>query len=216
MLAKRTPPPRFLETRGARFRLAYDLYGWKVLLVCLWVVPFMGLAVWVAVTHGKVPLLSTFDRSERGFGESEDTIFHEEVLFAAAHRYAREHDGRLPASETWQAALRPYLSRAGAASALNSFTSPEGTGRFVMNRALSGTTIGSIPNAPQTLLFWQAITNRPDLVPSTYQKAPAPFGGVACDGTTYTLEPTGNASEPLFWRRAEHYRPEPHHAESIR
>ena len=189
--------------------MAYNEYGWKILLAFLFTVPIAGFLGWAIVKNVRLHMPSAYVTAPHGFVQNDGTIFQAEILYAAAHRYAGDHDGHLPAAANWQAALRPYLDRAGATSALDPTKTVAGVGRFVMNRDLSGASLKFVTNPSRTLLFWQSITSETTLPSASYKRASADFGGVACDGTAYYLAPTGKTNDPLIWRLAERSHP-PH------
>ena len=184
--------------------MAYNLYGWKVLLGTIFVFASAGFFTWVGFSIKHPAAWGSWNEriTVADMAETDATIFQAEMLYAAAHHYAADHDGKLPNSAGWQTALAPYLARAGASNAALA-----NKHRFVMNRALSDDTLRDTPDPAHTLLFWEADTTKNDLPPSAYWNASGPFLGVTCDGTPVYAVPSGKPDTLPFMRRAQYSRP---------
>jgi hypothetical protein len=135
-----------------------------------------GIRVVMAATGQVVGLPNdmTFEELIQADGLAQTCRDHLAKLVAALRKYVREHEGVLPAAETWQDDLALYLLETGDPEDL--FTcpaAPELAFAYAYNEEVAGKRVADLPQGGRTIVFFESDLN----VPNAHAPAPKTGGG---------------------------------------
>ncbi len=135
-----------------------------------------GIRVVMAASGQAVSLPNdmTFEELIQADGLAQTCRDHLAKLVAALRKYVREHEGGLPAAETWQEDLALYLLEIGDPGDL--FTcpaAPELDFAYAYNEEIAGKRVAELPEGGRAIVFFESDLN----VPNAHAPAPKTGGG---------------------------------------
>jgi prepilin-type processing-associated H-X9-DG protein len=99
------------------------------------------------------PLRRALEKHMRPQAQQTGCLSNLRQIAAAAHMFARDHDGRLPDADKWMDELAPYLNNE---AILKCPAAPDLEWGYAMNAALSGEALAAIPDPEKVVLFFDS------------------------------------------------------------